>query len=44
MKVHLAFLMCGKCGETWIPRTKNPKKCPTCQTRYWGEKNGKRNK
>ena len=32
-------IKCAKCGYEWIPRVKNPKKCPECQSRNWmGEK------
>lgn len=29
-------LTCKRCGYRWVPRTVEPKECPSCKTRFWG--------
>ena len=31
-------MKCYKCEHEWIPRLKNPKCCPSCNSRYWKNK------
>lgn len=33
--VKLPTVKCRKCGNEWIPRVKNPPRCPKCHTRRW---------
>lgn len=33
----LPTLKCQRCGNTWIPRTENPKNCPKCHSPYWNK-------
>jgi len=28
---------CLRCGNTWHPRTQNPKQCPKCKSPYWNK-------
>ena len=32
---HLALLQCVRCEHTWSPRTRRPKKCPSCKAPWW---------
>lgn len=36
--MKIATYQCRKCGEKWIPRTINPKLCPSCKCRKWNAK------
>jgi len=29
--------VCGRCQYSWLPRSKNPKRCPKCQAWIWSE-------
>ena len=29
---------CIKCGNEWIPRIEDPKRCPKCKTYDWKQK------
>lgn len=37
MEIELPHLTCQRCGNTWIPRTPEPKQCPKCKSPYWNK-------
>jgi len=33
-KKEVLMASCDRCGNTWMPRVKNPVKCPKCGHRF----------
>lgn len=34
----LIEVTCERCGNKWVPRVPQPKRCPSCKSPYWAVK------
>jgi len=33
--IKISKVKCKKCGHKWVPKIKNPKRCPVCKNKWW---------
>ena len=38
MKIKINTLKCQRCNHIWIPRKKDVRTCPKCNSAYWETK------